>query len=162
MSVYRADGTKVYFDHKTANLIYRNKANLLLPYDDAGRAEGDEGFTYPITKYIATPESVDDDFLKNYANTQLLTVAIMTESYSYDQNKTLLDNIVFQSIDGILINTNTCNVSFNFCYIEGVAKLGFYTHSGIVKWLNPSFEGNRINPYAAVTFEGKITIEYIF
>ena len=159
MSVYRADGTKVYFDHKTANLIYRNKANLLLPYDDAGRVEGDEGFTYSVTKYIATPESVDDDFLKNYADTQLLTVAIMTESYSYDQNKTLLDNIVFQSIDGILINTNTGNVSFNFCYIEGVAKLGFYTYSGIVKWLNPSFEGNRINPYAAVTFEGKITIE---
>lgn len=149
----------VVFNHKDATLVYRNKANLLLPYDDAGRVEGDEGFTYPITKYIATPESVDDDFLTNYANTQLLTVAIMTESYSYDQNKTLLDNIVFQSIDGILINTNTGNVSFNFCYIEGVAKLGFYTHSGVVRWLNPSFEGNRINPYAAVTFEGKITIE---
>ena len=159
ITIKRTDGTKVYFDHKTAALIYRNKANLLLPYDDAGRVEGDEGFTYPITKYIATPESVDDDFLTNYVDTQLMTVAIMTESYSYDRTKILLDNIVFQAIDGILINTNNCNVSFNFCYIEGVTKLGFYTHSGTVKWLNPSFDGNRINPYAAVTFEGKITIE---
>lgn len=278
MAVYRADGTKVYFDHKAANLVYRDKANLLLPYDDAGRAEGDEGFTHSITKHIATPESVDETFIStnypepnsnvltleqgtisesglsetssNYCrtpmltkfklivnngyvisklvqydldgtfiasydnrvidnenvvwgktslqindtnykwiavisnkdntktikpseaiissflsgiylfnSTQLLTVAIMTESYSGDQTKLLLDNIVFQAIDGIFINTNICNVSFNFCYIESVNKLGFYTHSGIVRWLNPSFAGNRINPYAAVTFEGKITIE---
>ena len=149
----------VIFNHKTANLVYRDKANLLLPYDDAGRVEGDEGFTHSITKYIATPESVDADFLTNYASTQLLTVAIMTESYTYDQTKVLLDNIVFQGIDGIFINTNNCNASFNFCYIESVSKLGLYSYSGIVRWLNPSFDGNLINPYAAVTFEGAITIE---
>ena len=154
---YNANG--VYFDHKTAELVYREKDKLLLPYDDSGRVEGDEGFTYPITKYIATPESVDDDFLTNYVGTQLLTVAIMTESYDIDQTKVLLDNIVFQAIDGIFINTNICNASFNFCYIEGITKLGFYTYKGAIRWLNPSFIGNMINPYGAVTFEGKITIE---
>ena len=154
---YNANG--VYFDHKTAELVYRDKEKLLLPYDDAGRVEGDEGFTHSITKYIATPESVDADFLTNYADTQLLTVAIMTESYNYDQTKILLDNIVFQAIDGIFINTNICNASFNFCYIEAVTKLGLYSYLGVVRWLNPSFGGNIINPYAAVTFEGTITIE---
>ena len=154
---YNANG--VYFDHKTAELVYRDKEKLLLPYDDAGRVEGDEGFTHSITKYIATPESVDADFLTNYADTQLLPVAIMTESYNYDQTKILLDNIVFQAIDGIFINTNICNASFNFCYIEAVTKLGLYSYSGVVRWLNPSFGGNIINPYAAVTFEGTITIE---
>lgn len=152
-------GKEVIFDHKAAALIYRNKENLLLPYDSTGRVEGDEGFTYPITKYIATPESVDNNFLSDYADTQLLTVAIMSESYSTDRTKLLVDNVVFQDIDAILINTNNGNFSFNFCYIEKVWKLGLYSHWGVVKWLNPSFDGNQINPYGAVSIDGEITIE---
>ena len=152
-------GNDVVFNHKDAALVYRSKSSLLLPYDEEGRVEGDEGFTYSITKYIAEPETVADDFITNHKSTQLLTVAIMTESYDYDMTKLLLDNIVFQLIDGIFINTNNCNVSFNFCYIEKVSKLGLYTNWGTVKWLNPSFEGTPINPYGAVTKTGQIKVE---
>ena len=271
-------GNNVVFNHKDAALVYRSKSNLSLPYDEEGRVEGDEGFTHSITKYIVTPESVDETFIStnypepnsnvvtleqgtvsgtglyeissNYCrtpmftkfkltvnkeytisklvqydldgtfiarydngvidnknvvwgkrflqindtnykwiavisknnntemivpsekiissflsgtylfnSTQLLTVAIMTESYDYDMTKLLLDNIVFQLIDGIFINTNDCNVSFNFCYIEKVSKLGLYTNWGTVKWLNPSFEGTPINPYGAVTKTGQIKVE---
>ena len=152
-------GNNVVFNHKDAALVYRSKSNLLLPYDEEGRVEGDEGFTHSITKYIAEPETVADDFITNHKSTQLLTVAIMTESYDYDQTKLLLDNIIFQFIDGIFINTNSCNVSFNFCYIEGVSKLGLYSHSGTIKWLNSSYKGGLINPYGAVTFKGRITID---
>lgn len=271
-------GNDVVFNHKDAALVYRSKSGLLLPYDEKGRVEGDEGFTYSITKYIATPESVDETFIStnypepnskavtleqgtisgtgsseissNYCrtlmltkfkltvnkgyvisklvqydldgtfiasydngvidnknvvwcktllqindtnykwiavisktdntktiepsekiissflsgtylfnSTQLLTVAIMAESYDYDHTKLLLDNVVFQLIDGIFINTNNCTVSFNFCYIESVFKLGLYTNWGKIKWLNPSFEGTPINPYGAVTKTGQIKVE---
>lgn len=152
-------GNDVVFNHKDAALVYRSKSGLLLPYDEKGRVEGDEGFTHSITKYIAEAETVADDFITNHKSTQLLTVAIMTESYDYDHTKLLLDNVVFQLIDGIFINTNNCNVSFNFCYIESVFKLGLYTNWGTIKWLNPSFEGTPINPYGAVTKTGQIKVE---
>lgn len=271
-------GDNVVFNHKDAALVYRSKPNLLLPYDEKGRVEGDEGFTYSITKYIVSPETFNETFIstnypgpnsksvtleqgtvsenglletsnnycrtpmftkfkliansaytisklvkydlngtfiKSYNNgvidnenvvwgkrllqindtnykwiavisnnnntktiepsekiissflsgtylfnsTHLLTVAIMTESYDYDQTKLLLDNVVFQFIDGIFINTNKCNASFNFCYIEDVSKLGLYTNSGTIKWLNPSTEGTPINPYGAVTKTGQIKVE---